>query len=115
MPEDDILLVLTTLPGMESAERLAADVIEARLAACVQILSPCRSLYRWQGKVEAATEIPLLIKTRASRYQALEAALCAGHPYEIPEILAFSARNGYAGYLDWVRAETADAVPEAAS
>jgi periplasmic divalent cation tolerance protein len=101
-----ILFVLTHLPDPASAERLAAALVENHLAACVNILAPCRSVYRWQGKLETATEIPLFIKTRADRYEELEAAIRARHPYELPEIIAFPVPCGLSAYLDWVGRET---------
>ena len=102
----ETLLVFTNLPDRASAERLASSLVEARLAACVNILAPCRSVYRWQGKVEHAEEHPMLIKTTRDRYAALEAAVRAGHPYELPEIIAVPLSAGYTAYLDWVVAET---------
>ncbi|WP_153111105.1 divalent-cation tolerance protein CutA [Propionivibrio limicola] len=101
-----MLLVLTNLPDQMAAETLAALLIEMRLAACVNILAPCRSMYRWQGKVERAVEVPLLIKTTAERYPELEAAVRAHHPYELPEIVALPVAGGLPAYLDWVSAET---------
>lgn len=102
----ETLLVLTNLPDAEAARRLAGHLVEARLAACVNILAGCRSVYRWQGKVEEADEVPLLIKTTADRYPALEAAIRAGHPYELPEIVAVPVCFGLSEYLGWVAAET---------
>ncbi|MBI4985064.1 MAG: divalent-cation tolerance protein CutA [Rhodocyclales bacterium] len=102
----ETLLVLTTLPDAETARALAERLVERRLAACVNILAPCRSVYRWQGRIEDATEVPLLIKTSAARYAALEAALRAEHPYELPEIVAVPLAGGLPEYLAWVAAET---------
>ena len=102
----DTLLVLTNVPDRETAEKLAASLIGERLAACVNILAPCRSVYRWQGAVEHAEEHPMLIKTTAERYPALELAIRLGHPYELPEIIAVPLSAGYPAYLDWVAAET---------
>ncbi len=101
------LLVFTNLPDASSARALAAHLIEARLAACVNILAPCRSIYRWEGKTEDAEEVPLLAKTTPARYAALEAAICAHHPYELPEIIAIPIERGLPEYLAWVAAETA--------
>ena len=100
------LLVLTNLPDRAVADRLADSLIAQRLAACVNILAPCRSVYRWKGKVENAEEHPVLIKTTRDRYAALEAAVRAGHPYELPEIIAVPLAAGFTAYLDWVAAET---------
>ena len=100
------LLVFTNLPDAASAEALADTLIGQRLAACVNILAPCTSIYRWQGATETATEVPLLIKTTPARYAALEAAIRAHHPYELPEIVAVPVTQGLPGYLDWVETET---------
>jgi periplasmic divalent cation tolerance protein len=100
------LIVLTNLPDQSSAEALARHLIETRVAACVNILAPCRSVYRWQGAVEQADEVPLLIKSTAERYSDLEAAIRARHPYELPEIIAVPVSAGLPAYLAWVAAET---------
>jgi periplasmic divalent cation tolerance protein len=102
----DTYLVITNLPDRDSATRLAHALIEMRLAACINILSPCRSVYRWKDKVEDAEEFPMLIKTTRSRYSELEAAIRAGHPYELPEIIAVPLAAGFHAYLEWVDAET---------
>ena len=103
----DTLLVISNLPDRASAEKLAHVLIDERLAACVNVLSPCRSVYRWKGKVEDAEEFPVLIKTTRERYAALEAAVRKHHPYELPEIIALPLAAGLPAYLDWVAAETA--------
>ena len=100
------LLVLTNLPDRAAAERLADALIGQRVAACVNILAPCRSVYRWKDAVQHDEEHPLLIKTTAERYAALEKAIRASHPYELPEIIAVPVERGLAAYLDWVSAET---------
>ena len=102
----DTYLVITHLPDRDSAARLAHALVEKRLAACINILSSCRSIYRWKGKVEDAEEFPMLIKTTRSRYPELEAAIRAGHPYELPEIIAVPLAGGLPAYLEWVEAET---------
>lgn len=102
----DTLLVISNLPDRASADRLAQALVERRLAACVNILAPCRSVYRWQGALESAEEHPLLIKTTADRYSALEEAIRGLHPYELPEILAVRLSAGLPDYLAWVVAET---------
>jgi periplasmic divalent cation tolerance protein len=100
------LLVLTNLPDAASAQALATHLVERRLAACVNILAPCRSVYRWQGRIEDTAEVPLLIKTAAARYPDLEAAIRERHPYELPEIIAVPLSHGLPEYLGWVAAET---------
>lgn len=104
----ETLLVITNLPDAYSAHALAGALVEARLAACVNILAPCRSVYRWQGRTESAEEVPVLIKTTAARYAALEAAIRARHPYELPEIIAVPVDRGLPEYLAWVDSETTE-------
>ena len=100
------ILVLTSLPDIEAARRIARDLVEARLAACVQIGAPVESLYHWQGRVETATEIPLAIKTRSDAFPALSQAIRERHPYELPEIVAVDLTDGLPDYLRWIDAET---------
>lgn len=100
------LLVLTNLPDQASAQALATTLVTERLAACVNLLAPCRSIYRWQGAIESAEEVPMLIKTTSERYAALEAAIRARHPYELPEIIAVPVDQGLPEYLAWVATET---------
>ncbi len=107
---DEILLVITHLPDRASAERLANAAIDSHAAACVNILAPCTSIYRWQGKVETADEVPLLIKTTREAYGRLETLVRQRHPYELPEIIAVSVNGGLPDYLQWVAQETQ--VPE---
>lgn len=102
----ETILVISNLPDQASAEKLAAILIEQRLAACVNVQSPCTSVYRWQGQVETATEVPVFIKTTREHYPALEQAIKANHPYELPEIIAVPLVAGLPAYLEWVRTET---------
>lgn len=103
------LLVLTNLPDRAAAEALAAQLVQQRVAACVNILAPCRSVYRWQGEVQHEEEHPMLIKTTLEQYPALEQAIRAGHPYELPEIVAVPIERGLPEYLRWIAEETAPA------
>jgi len=100
------LLVFTNLPDRAAAERLADMLVQKNLAACVNILAPCRSVYRWQDAVQHDEEHPMLIKTTHERYPALEQALREGHPYELPEIIAVPIERGLPAYLEWLAAET---------
>ena len=100
------LLVLTNLPDRASAENLARTLVEKRAAACVNILAPCRSVYRWKGQVEQEEEHPVLIKTTRDAYAALESAIRQAHPYELPEIVAVPIERGLPAYLDWLAEET---------
>ena len=100
------LLVLTNCPDEESANAIALALVEARLAACVNILPRVQSVYRWQGAVESATGIPLFIKSTAANYPALEATIRNRHPYQVPEIIALPVTHGLSAYLDWIASET---------
>lgn len=100
------MVVISNFPDEASARAAADALLAARVAACVNILGPCRSVYRWNGIVEEAEERPVLVKTTAARYAEVERILLAGHPYELPEIVAVPAERGLAAYLDWVRDET---------
>ena len=102
----DTLLVITNTPDPETAEHIARHLVEGHLAACVNRLAPCRSVYRWEGEVEEAEEIPLLIKTTIARYPEVEAAIRALHPYELPEVVAVRVERGLPAYLAWVAQET---------
>lgn len=104
---DAAILVLTHLPDRERAEKLAHALVTGRLAACVNIGAPVVSMYHWQDRFETAQEVPLVIKTRRALYGRVEAAIRAGHPYELPEIVAVPLTDGFAPYLDWIAAETA--------
>jgi periplasmic divalent cation tolerance protein len=99
---DETLLVLTNLPDRDAAVKLARELVERRLAACVNVLAECTSIYRWKGTVENAREVPLLIKSRSALYEELEAAINELHPYELPEIIAVPVVRGLAEYLAWV-------------
>lgn len=98
-------MAMTNLPDQASAERVARAVLQARVAACVNRLAPCQSEYWWQGRLEQATEWPLLIKTTQGQYAALEAVIRAEHPYDVPELVAWSLAAGLPAYLAWVRDE----------
>ena len=102
----ETLLVITNCPDEEIANAIALAVVEAKLAACVNILPRVQSVYRWQGTVESAAEIPLFIKTTRANYPALEAKIRQLHPYELPEIIALPVTHGLPAYLNWVAAET---------
>jgi len=99
--------VLTTLPERAGAEAIARELLAKHLAACIQIGAAVQSLYHWKGQIETADEIPVAIKTRAELYGAVESAIRALHPYELPEIVAVPITDGLPAYLDWIAAETA--------
>lgn len=101
-----IRVVFTTLPDAEIAGKLARTLVEMRLAACVNVLAPCQSIYRWQDDVQEDGEVPLIIKTSAELYPALETYLRQQHPYALPEIVALEVVQGLPEYLTWVAAST---------
>lgn len=102
----EIIVVLTNLPDSGSAQTLANHLITAKIAACVNIMAPCMSTYRWQGVIESSSEVPVLIKTQGCHYAAVEQAIRARHPYALPEIIALPVVAGLAEYLGWIAAET---------
>ncbi|HEX3893887.1 MAG TPA: divalent-cation tolerance protein CutA [Terracidiphilus sp.] len=97
-------IVLTTAASTEEAQRLARTLVEERLAACATLIPSVQSVYRWQGKVEDATETLLLIKTGADQLPALETRLHELHSYQTPEYLVLPSSGGSSGYLAWMRA-----------
>jgi periplasmic divalent cation tolerance protein len=106
MTAEPVLVVLTNLPNREAGLALARALVERRLAACVNVLGECASVYRWKGEMETAAETPLVIKAPASRYDELERAIRELHPYELPEIVALPLSAGLPAYLDWVQEQT---------
>ena len=104
---EQMLLVLTNLPDLDSARSLARVLVESRLAACVNLMPGVQSVYRWQGEIEQASEITLLIKTTQRHYAPLQQTILSQHPYELPEVIALPVSDGHAPYLRWVATETA--------
>jgi len=102
----EVVVVLTNLPDLAAADKLAQLLVAQRLAACVNVLAPCSSVYRWKGGIETAIEIPVLIKIAAALYPRVEAAIRANHPYELPEIISVPVETGLAEYLRWIATET---------
>ena len=102
---EQVLMVMTNLPDAESAQALAQSLVQGKLAACVNLLPGVQSTYRWQGKVEHAHEVTLIIKTTQARYHQVEQAILAAHPYDLPEVIALPL-TGSAAYLHWVSQET---------
>ncbi len=103
------VVVLSTAGAREEAERIATTLVAERLAACVNLVEPLTSIYRWQGKVERATEVLLVMKTRRARVAALVARLRALHSYDVPEAIVLPIVAGAAPYLRWVMGESAPA------
>lgn len=107
----DIQLIITNLPNREIALALANRLVESRLAACVNVMAPCTSVYTWQEKLETTEEIPLLIKALKQNYGAIEKEIRKLHPYELPEIIAVSIDNGLPEYLNWIDAVSSKTNP----
>ena len=105
---DRYLMAMTTTDARSDAERLARDLVERRLAACVQVLGPISSTYRWRGAIETADEWLCIIKTTAARFDALAAHIETNHGYETPELTAVPVDHGSAGYLTWLSKATAN-------
>lgn len=97
-----VQIILCTCPDQETAENIARLLIERNLAACVNILPGLTSYYRWQGQIELAQELLLLIKSSSARYSSVEAAILENHPYELPEIVAVPVEQGLPDYLHWI-------------
>lgn len=102
----EAVLIISNFPDEKSAMQLAEALIHRRLAACVNVLSPCVSVYRWQGEIESTGEIPVLIKTRRQHYDRVEQLIKMMHPYELPEVIMVPITGGLPAYLQWVDAET---------
>jgi len=98
-------IVLTTLADEQQAETFAAALVERRLAACVNIVGPIRSIYRWKGNIEREKEFLLIIKTTSEQASRLQAAFQALHPYDLPERVELSVEGGSEAYLSWIAGE----------
>ncbi|MDD5711736.1 MAG: divalent-cation tolerance protein CutA [Smithellaceae bacterium] len=101
------LQVMTTTPSREVAEAIAQALTEKKLAGCVQIVGPIKSVYRWEGRIEESSEWLCLVKTNRDLYSACEEAIKAIHPYEVPEIIALPVTAGSRDYLSWLAGELA--------
>ncbi len=101
-------IVLTTTENRAEAEQIASTLVQRRLAACVQLVDPVTSVYRWKGQVEQSQEILVLIKTTKDQLEALKAAIGQLHSYDVPEIIATQITWGHQPYLEWMLASTGD-------
>jgi periplasmic divalent cation tolerance protein len=106
---DEVVLLYTTWPDADTAETVAAEAVAERLAACANVLSPMRSVYRWKGAVDRAAETPMLLKTTRALAERLKDLVVARHPYETPCVVALpvSAEGSNPEFLGWIVAETA--------
>lgn len=100
------LLVLSTCPESAVAEKIANELVQDRLAACVQIIPGVQSFFRWAGKVDNQDELLMFIKTTADKYGELEMKIKTLHPYELPEIIAVPISTGFSDYLSWIEDNT---------
>lgn len=100
------IVAFTTAPDAATAEALARRLVDARVAACVQVVPGLRSVYRWQGDVAVDDEVQLVVKTTADRFDAVDALVREHHPYAVPELVAVPAVRGSADYLAWLRDAT---------
>ncbi len=101
-----VSVVLCNVPDRETGRAIARLLLAKRLAACVNLLPNVQSIYRWQGVIEEAQEVTMMIKTVPSRYQEVEQAIRTLHPYELPEIVCLPTSAGLPAYVDWVNEET---------
>lgn len=99
---EEVLLALSTFPDIETARRIARQLVTENFAACANIIPAIESIYRWEGKVESGDEVLVFFKLTASRYSEFETKLRELHPYEVPEIISCKIDNGLAEYLRWV-------------
>ncbi len=95
-------LILCTCPDQKSAETIAKQLVSQRLVACVNIMPSLTSIYQWQGEIETAQEHLLIIKSQQKQFTAIETAIKAIHPYQVPEIIAVAIEQGSAEYLNWI-------------
>lgn len=100
-----IVTVYATFANAGEARRIARAAVDERLAACANILAPCHSIYRWQGRVEQADEIPVLFKTRAAAAPALVARIAELHSYDVPAAVVWPIAEAVPAYAEWVEAE----------
>jgi len=95
-------IVLSTCPDMQTANRISRNLVEEKLATCISIIPQIQSVYRWQGKVETASEYLLLIKANSRLFEAICDKICSLHPYELPEIVTVPIVDGLPQYLSWL-------------
>jgi periplasmic divalent cation tolerance protein len=101
---EEVLLVFTTWPDASAAREAARVLVEEKLAACANMVAAVESIYRWEGKVEQASEVLMILKTTIGRYPQLETRIKALHSYEVPEVVSLRVADGLPGYLRWVEA-----------
>lgn len=105
MPASNFILVFSTAPDQKTALKIADFLLDQKLAACVNLSAPIRSVYRWKGKKESAKEVLMLIKTRKALFPKLQKVIKKIHPYEVPEIIGVPLSVGSLAYLSWLKKE----------
>jgi periplasmic divalent cation tolerance protein len=100
------IIVLTTVPSEDAGKEIARKILEARLAACVNVSKKVSSMYWWEGRIEDTEEVQLFIKTKLDLYNSLEGLIIQNHPYKVPEIIAIPVKAGSTKYLEWISNET---------
>lgn len=108
MAKDQYILILTTFPDLESARQIGTQLVDLQIAACVNLLPPSQSIYRWRGKIESQTEVPVFIKTTQNNYHGVETRIREAHPGKVPEVIAIPIEQGSSDYLAWVSDMTFD-------
>lgn len=103
---NEAMLVITNFPNLETAQQSAQELVELKLAACVNLFNPVQSIYSWQGKIEQAEEVSLHIKTTKNNIIKIETIIIKNHPYEVPEIIALKIESGYRPYMQWIAQES---------
>jgi periplasmic divalent cation tolerance protein len=101
-------VVLVTASGLEEGNKITATILDKRMAACVNIVPKISSMFLWQGKIDAADEVLLIIKTRASRVNDIIETVKSVHSYSVPEIIALPVMAGHGAYLDWIAGEVGE-------
>ena len=97
------IILYCSCPDSETAEKIARSLVKDKFAACVSLFNPVTSIYSWQGNIEQAQEVILMIKSSEHRYTDIEKRILDLHPYELPEIIAVPVKQGLPGYLDWIK------------
>ena len=108
MAKDQYILILTTFPDVGAARQIGTQLVELQIAACVNLLPPSQSIYRWKGITENKTEVPVFIKTTQNNYKEVEARIREAHPDQVPEIVAVPIEHGSPDYLAWISDSTFD-------
>ena len=103
---EEVLVILTTWPDVDKARSAARTLVEEKLAACANLVPGVESIFRWEGKVEASTEVLVIFKTTIARYQMFETRLLGLHPYDVPEVVSLRVTDGLPRYLRWVESST---------